>query len=109
MSGFDFRDMLGGAAAGVEPDDALADGASAEHAQGLCAHLMRQKKHVGLNVEQLCRAIIYTANATDVCAGGLLALIVERMSEIAFRESSEDQRDHLIAEVIALLPEEYRG
>lgn len=109
MSGFDFRDMLGGASAGMDEDHDLADGANADHAIGLCGHMMRQKKHVNLNVEQLCRAIIYTANATEVCAGGLLALIVDRMAEIAERESSEGQRDHLLAEVIAVLPEAYRG
>lgn len=115
MSGpFDFRDMLGGAAASVTPDASLADGLKPSgHIDGLHAHLLTKQKGMPVLVNLLASYVCANANANNLCTAGLLALVIARLGQKAVRELSDDegpvQRQHLIDELQAMLDAMRRG
>jgi hypothetical protein len=104
---FDFRDLLGGASGKVSKDEKLADGVRGPDCDGLHWHLTKKVPGMPRLVELLARSIIGTANANQLCAAALLALVVGRIAEIAGRELAEDVRadqlDHLLAELRAMI------
>ena len=113
MSGFDFRDMLGGAAAKVAADPALADGVRGDDVDGLHAHIMTKRDGMPQLVEAVSASLVMTANINCLCLPGFMALMIAWLGQRALRELDEKhgpaQRQHMIDEVQAMLDAMRRG
>ena len=114
MSGFDFRQLLGGGCAAVGHDPHLADGiekdqAAADMQASKAAAENERAEACAVVIQFIANTLIVNAQARRECPAGMLGLVVAAMGRAYGEAHGPASRQHVIDEVERAIAAMKRG